>query len=101
MSPAALFDDSIHLQPLYFNLQEPQQPQALGTVSEMLASAGHPLQCCFTLALTAALFTYVFLESIVVSIWSTQNVTGRLLVRLRWRSLIKDVDTEKRGCLRA
>lgn len=76
----------------------------------MLKRSGHPTAVLFHLGFkAAALFTYIFLniffESIIVFIltlllaaadfWSTQNVTGRLLVGLRWRSVIKEDGTEE------
>jgi hypothetical protein len=89
---------------------EPQPQGGLGGVNAILARAGHPTAVLFHLGIkAAALFTYlflnIFLESIIVFIlvlllaaadfWSTQNVTGRLLVGLRWRSLIKEDGTEE------
>jgi len=77
-------------------------------VPEFLKNAKHPITCCFHLlfkglCLTVYLFggmlwsnavlTYIFcILFLAFDFWTVKNVTGRLLVGLRWWNIIKDAD---------
>ncbi|CAD7975183.1 unnamed protein product [Amoebophrya sp. A25] len=75
-------------------------------IPDFLKGAKHPVTCCFhllfkTLCLlvylfggyvwTNAVLTYIFcILFLAFDFWTVKNVTGRLLVGLRWWNIIKD-----------
>ena len=86
------------------------QPSQPNVVQNLLKDSAHPTACIMHLVFKlAALITYLFGQIIfsaaVVFIlvlvlaasdfWTTQNVTGRLLVGLRWKNVVEEDGREE------
>ena len=78
---------------------------------DYFATAGHPVACMFHIAFKgASILSFLFLNAIIgdeiitfvfvilfaaFDFWTVKNVTGRLLVNLRWHNEIDDFGNEK------
>lgn len=93
-------------------MEQPENnaPSKVG-IQGLLQRAGHPVALIFHYAFKiSALISYMFLSIFVsntavtfiitllcccADFWVVQNVTGRLLVALRWRNKVNDDGTEQ------
>lgn len=83
----------------------------LSNIADYFSTARHPVACMFHCGFKAAsIFSFMFLnammgEEIITFIivvlfaafdfWTVKNITGRLLVNLRWQTMIDDFGNEK------
>ena len=93
---------------------EPQvsiEPQSQGGLQGLLQRSGHPIAIIFHyLFKAAAILSYFFLNAFLsnstltfiiilliccADFWTVQNITGRLLVALRWRNKVNEDGTEQ------
>ncbi|CAG9325986.1 unnamed protein product [Blepharisma stoltei] len=89
---------------------QPAQPQEAGGLSGLLKRSSHPIAIIFhylfkSLALLCFFFLNIFSNATITFIivvifsafdfWTVQNITGRLLVGLRWRNRINEDGSEE------
>jgi hypothetical protein len=81
-----------------------------GSIADYFATARHPVACMFHCGFKiASLVSFLFLNAILgeeiitfvivvlfaaFDFWTVKNITGRLLVNLRWRTEIDDFGNE-------
>ena len=81
------------------------------TLVDYFATAGHPVACMFHVGFKAgSVLSFLFLNAIIgeeiitfvvvvlfaaFDFWTVKNVTGRLLVHLRWHNQIDDFGKEE------